>query len=324
MRVSAEPIAWVVDTTGAPLWAGPGNRYAQMTTLPPGEQVTVLGVLDDWLLVQYAAEDADGWIARARLDLSPAVAGVAPVPVSDIPPLPVLTAAVNAGEASLQVGPGDRYETEATLVAGQSVELLAFHRARHDDVWLHVRAGEQVGWLPVAALTFADGTLLRVPMAATIPDPPPFAPTEQPARSPQVQPRPAAPVPRVNNQHIADYARTFIGKSYVWAAAGPDAFDCSGLVVYVYRQYGVHLPHNAAAQAHGNYGVPVAIDDLAPGDLVFFRDTYMPGISHVAIYYRDGWMVNAESPATGVRWSHIYEPYWWYRFAGARRITTEN
>jgi cell wall-associated NlpC family hydrolase len=70
--------------------------------------------------------------------------------------------------------------------------------------------------------------------------------------------------------------------------------------------------------------VPVAIDDLAPGDLVFFRDTYMPGISHVAIYYQDGWMVNAESPATGVRWSHIYEPYWWYRFAGARRITTEN
>lgn len=70
------------------------------------------------------------------------------------------------------------------------------------------------------------------------------------------------------------------GKPYVFAAAGPNAFDCSGLTLYVFRQFGINLPHDANAQQ--GYGVPVPAAQAAPGDLMIFLDG---GYGyHVAIY----------------------------------------
>lgn len=70
------------------------------------------------------------------------------------------------------------------------------------------------------------------------------------------------------------------GHPYMWGGEGPVAFDCSGLTKYVYKQFGVHLPHNAAAQ----YDVVrhVAKSDIRHGDLVFIYDEH--GIFHVGIY----------------------------------------
>ena len=66
---------------------------------------------------------------------------------------------------------------------------------------------------------------------------------------------------------------------YVWGGASPDGFDCSGLVMYVYAQLGVSLPHNAAAQYEALPHVPTS--DLEPGDLVFFY-----GFGHVGDLHR--------------------------------------
>jgi peptidoglycan DL-endopeptidase CwlO len=82
-----------------------------------------------------------------------------------------------------------------------------------------------------------------------------------------------------------------LGKDYVWAAAGPDTFDCSGLVMYVYAKFGVHVPHFAAYQA--NYGRRVAYEDLQPADLVFFGNP----IHHVGIYAGNDRFIHA--PHTG-------------------------
>ncbi len=105
-------------------------------------------------------------------------------------------------------------------------------------------------------------------------------------------------------------ALTRLGDPYVWGAAGPGQFDCSGLVVWAYAQEGIALPHYTGSL--WNSGVHVARDDLEPGDLVFF----FADISHVGIYIGNGMMIDAPDFGEVVR----VEPVYWSAFVGAVRI----
>jgi cell wall-associated NlpC family hydrolase len=104
-------------------------------------------------------------------------------------------------------------------------------------------------------------------------------------------------------------AQSAIGSKYVWGAAGPTSFDCSGLTMWAWGKAGVSLPHNAAAQ----YGSLPHVDksQLQPGDLLFF---YSP-ISHVAIYVGGGSEIDASNPQTGVTEHGVY----WGSYVGAAR-----
>ncbi len=100
------------------------------------------------------------------------------------------------------------------------------------------------------------------------------------------------------------YAMAQVGKSYVYGAAGPNAFDCSGLTMRAWGAAGVGLPHSSRAQFSSGPRVPES--QLQPGDLVFY---YSP-ISHVGIYIGDGKIVNALNPRSGVRVSGLHDmPY---------------
>nr|WP_221199592.1 C40 family peptidase [Nocardioides soli] len=90
------------------------------------------------------------------------------------------------------------------------------------------------------------------------------------------------------------YAMAQVGDAYVYGAAGPNAFDCSGLTMMAWAQAGVALPHSSSAQ-YGS-GPHIAMSDLQPGDLVFY---YSP-ISHVGMYIGNGMIVHAANPGTGV------------------------
>jgi peptidoglycan DL-endopeptidase CwlO len=95
------------------------------------------------------------------------------------------------------------------------------------------------------------------------------------------------------------FARSQLGKPYVWGASGPSAYDCSGLVMAANRMAGVWLPRVSRAQWHA--GPRVGLGSLAPGDLVFFaHNTGDPGsIHHVGMYVGGGAMV--EAPYSGAR-----------------------
>ncbi|MGZ6885886.1 MAG: NlpC/P60 family protein [Acidimicrobiia bacterium] len=109
---------------------------------------------------------------------------------------------------------------------------------------------------------------------------------------------PVAPSP--NAAKAVAFAIAQLGKPYVFAAAGPDTWDCSGLTMMAWRQAGVTMPHFAAAQFAA---FPhVSIDDLQPGDLVFFY----PTIHHVGIYIGGGKMINAPHTGDVVRVASIY------------------
>jgi cell wall-associated NlpC family hydrolase len=115
------------------------------------------------------------------------------------------------------------------------------------------------------------------------------------ATGPAPAPTPA-PAPAASGGAAAavQYAMAQVGDSYVYGAAGPDAFDCSGLTMMAWAQGGVSLPHSSSAQMGS--GTPVSSSALQPGDLVFY---YSP-VSHVGIYVGGGMIVHAANPSTGV------------------------
>jgi cell wall-associated NlpC family hydrolase len=108
---------------------------------------------------------------------------------------------------------------------------------------------------------------------------------------------PEAAVPAVGGEGMlaVQAALTRIGSPYSWGASGPNAFDCSGLVMWAFGQAGVNLPHSSQALANG--GQAVSRDQMQPGDLV----TYYSDASHVGIYIGDGMMVHASTYGTPVR-----------------------
>jgi cell wall-associated NlpC family hydrolase len=112
---------------------------------------------------------------------------------------------------------------------------------------------------------------------------------------------------------VVGVAMQFLGTPYVWGGASPGGFDCSGLVMYVYSQLGVSLPHNAAAQY--GYGTPVSVDQLQPGDLVFFD-----GLGHVGIYIGGGQFIHAPHTGDVVKISSLSDPWYAATFVGARRL----
>jgi cell wall-associated NlpC family hydrolase len=114
--------------------------------------------------------------------------------------------------------------------------------------------------------------------------------TQTPTTSTPVAPTPAPANLTGGHPDAATIAMKYLGVPYLWGGATPAGFDCSGLVMYVYAQVGISLPHYAAAQY--GFGTPVSRDQLQPGDLVFFD-----GLNHVGIYIGGGEMVHA--PQTG-------------------------
>lgn len=103
------------------------------------------------------------------------------------------------------------------------------------------------------------------------------------------------------------------GEPYVWGTAGPDRFDCSGLVWYVFKQLGVKLPRTVAGQYRS--GRPIPKDQLQPGDLVFFRN-----LGHVGIYIGNNQFVHAPHTGSYVRVDSMNSPYRIRSYYGAVRI----
>jgi cell wall-associated NlpC family hydrolase len=106
------------------------------------------------------------------------------------------------------------------------------------------------------------------------------------------------------------YALTKVGDPYVWGAAGPNEFDCSGLVMWAYAQVGISLEHFTGDQ--WNEGEHISRSELQPGDLVFFY----PDIGHVGLYVGNGLMVDAPTFGQPVQ----VQPVFWSAYVGAVRI----
>ena len=107
------------------------------------------------------------------------------------------------------------------------------------------------------------------------------------------------------------------GIPYREGGATPRGFDCSGFTLYVFAQQGISLPRRAQQQYRA--GRSVDVDELGPGDLVFFT-TVEPGASHVGLVIDEGTFVHAPSARGKVRLEQLSNAYWARRYLGARRV----
>jgi cell wall-associated NlpC family hydrolase len=332
------PKVATVRESGLSLRDGPGTNYVKMQGLEAGQEIALIEQYQDWFHV--AGDGFEGWVTSEYLDVGEGI--VERVPVTETIPdaNPALAAMITSDQVNMRKGPGTAYDRVDQLGSGAQVNVLA----RHDD-WVKIETGYgTVAWIFRDLLDMSPMVARRIPYTDNIPALPrppvvasrstssstaaapaaqPAAPAA-PAAQPAAQPEPLAPAPppvvAPASGDVASFAMQFVGYNYIYGGASPSGFDCSGLVQYVYAQYGVYLPHNAAAQFSTAYGTSIGnTANLAPGDVVFFAGTAGPGISHVGIYIGGGRLVHAMSPGYGVQVSNLYDSYWISHYAGAIR-----
>lgn len=122
-----------------------------------------------------------------------------------------------------------------------------------------------------------------------------------------------------SGQSMVSFAMQYVGYPYAYAGEGPYAFDCSGFTKFVAQNtLGIDITHDMFTQI--GMGSSVDRGGLVPGDLVFFANTFRPGLSHTGIYVGDGQFVHAENESTGVVVSDLNSDYYSSRWYGATRL----
>ena len=194
---------------------------------------------------------------------------------------------------------------EAKTAAEQAASVRADLQSKQSQLQL------QIAVVKTQYLSLTPGQ--RTVLAAPSPMPPPQALAPGPDALPPVPGEapfqglplgdvapPAAAIPAATpgtgeGAIAVQAALTRIGSPYAWGAAGPSAFDCSGLVMWAFQHAGISLPHSSQAMANG--GQPVDLSNLQPGDVV----TFYSDASHVGMYVGDGMMVHASTYGQPVR-----------------------
>lgn len=116
---------------------------------------------------------------------------------------------------------------------------------------------------------------------------------------------------------IITYAQDFIGTPYVWGGESTKGFDCSGFVLYVFKKFGIKLPHSSAAM--GNLGRIKEKDCAESGDIILFKGTQSSSIGHVGIVFENDsenliFIHASSSRGGGVKISQLSDGYYTQRF----------
>ena len=115
---------------------------------------------------------------------------------------------------------------------------------------------------------------------------------------------------------LVSLAKSKLGCKYVWGAAGPNQFDCSGLTSWIHKQLGVSIPRTSLAQSKS--GKLVNKSDLQPGDLLFWKTTSAE-VGHVGMYVGNGQFIHAPNKSKPVKYDSLSSSYYSSRYVCARR-----
>lgn len=200
-------------------------------------------------------------------------------------------------------------EEAARQAAAQAARLAAAEAARLAEADRQAAAAAAEAARKAAEEAAKKATSTPSPTPTPKPSTTP-TPTPTPTKSttpPPTPPPPATnvPAPKAGVDAVIAFARAQLGEPYVWAAAGPNSWDCSGLTMVAWAQAGVRLTHYTGSQYKQTARVPV--DQLKPGDLVFFGPS-VAGIHHVGLFIGNGQMIHAPYTGTVVKISTIWRP----------------
>lgn len=311
---------------GARMRDGADLDAAIILVIPEGGEVEVIGSPDHgdgyaWYPVAYAG--SVGWVAGVFLgDGSQAAVQAATTAAPQAGPVfeagvHVQVAGTGGEDIRIRETYGLNGEIYGHAPAGAVLQVL--HGPMWDsagNAWYAVDYDGLSGYASADYLNWTGAPLSARRASAPAAAAPVAAPAET-APAPKSAPAPAPS--GSGGQAIVNAAMRYLGYPYVWAGATPSGFDCSGFTMYVFNlALGINLGHDLGGQLGS--GVSVGAKNLEPGDLVFFQNTYQPGLSHVGIYIGGGQMVHAGSERTGVVISNVWDSYWGPKFYAARRV----
>lgn len=212
-----------------------------------------------------------------------------------------------------RTGPGRNFDPNGFVYEGQVLKVLS-NPVKDDsgNKWYRVERNGEVGFVDASFLAKTSDAVASAPAVS----PAKSAPAAKP-KAPVIQPPPSN---GSLGDRIVTYAKQFLGWRYVWAGKSPAAggFDCSGLVWWVLKQFGIQA--GASSFDDVNLGVAVPLNAIQPGDILIWANTYTAGPSHVGIYIGGGKFIHAETESTGVTITNMSDEFYATRFYAARRV----
>ena len=270
-----------VTATSLNVRSGAGTSYSVITKLSKGTVVDVIeSASNGWKKIK-TSNGTTGWVSGDYLTTGSAGNSSTDNSTSQTS----YKATVNTDSLNMRKGAGTSYSVITKLSKGTVVDVLE----SASNGWKKIKTSNgTIGW--VSGSYLANGVV------------------EQPS------------TPSTNKvQAVIDLAHKQLGKPYVWGAEGPNSFDCSGLIYYVYKNAaGITLPRTSSAQYSA--GVAVSRSNLKAGDLIFSSTDGTGNITHVAIYVGDGQMIHAPRNGKNVEKVSINNSYWNKAYVGARRV----
>lgn len=306
-----------VDATGLRLRSRPTTNSETLDIAPNNECVVVIGRSGDWYHVIYDLQE--GYMHIDYLD--------------------VLTkenaelgyGKVSANRVNIRSGPS----TGHRVIDGASKGALCYIIGLNAG-WYKIIYGNSIGYMrsdllelteipyenagsPNSPKFFRHGKSLgTTPSPSAIADNVPNTSTGSGSSHPNNDWGNTGTGLSVSGQAIADKAEEYLGTPYVYGGASPSGFDCSGLVYYVLKHFG--LSPNRTPEALYSQGQAVSRSDLEAGDIVFFSNTGGTGITHVGIYAGNGQFIHSPNSRSTVSYASLTSGYWAEHYHGARRF----
>ncbi len=282
-----------VSASSLRLRSGPSTTAETVTLAPRGDYVNILSKTGSWYQVEYNL--TRGYMHQSYLTTYTAKN------------VELGYGRVTGNKVNVRSGPGTSYSALTRANNGDKAYIIGFN-----NQWYKVIFGSYIGYI---RSDYVELTEIPYENAASANTPLFFVDGKSTGITPSASALNGTST--ATRKAIVSSAKALLGTPYVWGGTSPKGFDCSGFVQYVFAQNGISLPRTTESQV--TVGTYISKSDLQLGDLVFLKNTYRTGVSHVGIYIGDGKMIHASS-SKGVTTSSLSTSYYVQHYHSARRV----
>ena len=278
---------YVNSTSGLNVRSGAGTTYSKLGTLEYKEKVTVLSTSNGWAKINYNGQT--GYVSSSYLQTT--VPGGTTSENNNSSTTTTVKYVNATSGLNVRSGAGTSYSKIGSLDYKEKVTVLSTSNG-----WAKINYKGQAGYVSSSYLQ------------STVPS----GSTSNSGSNNSVS---------ASASSVIAYAKTLLGKPYVWGAQGPNSFDCSGFTYYVFKnKAGIILPRTSSAQS--NYGTYVSRNNLRAGDLVFFDTNGANNgqVSHVGLYIGNGQMIHASYSQKKIVIDNFNSSYFKRTFVNGRRV----
>ncbi len=291
-----------VTASALRLRSKPSTSSATLTSAAKDEIVVILGRSGEWYHVLYGL--TEGYMHSSYLD------------VRAVENAELGYGEVNYAAVNMRSGPGTSYSRIAQSKQGQLAYIIGINNGWYKVIWQDQVCYIRSDYLTLTEAPYENRSSAKSPLffrggrstgtkvsAQVLKESKNYISSDAYATTKAKQ--------------IIETAKRYIGVPYLWGGETPSGFDCSGFVQYVFRQNGILLNRTVVTQYQ--HGYAVSKSNLAPGDLIFFQNTYTTGLSHIGIYIGNNQFIHASS-SQGITISSLSNSYWSAHYHSCRRV----